>query len=193
MRRVETGPTDGHEEEVVSRIVSLQEAHRLDEAHRLFEIIYCRHARAVLARLSNSTSRNQAEDLAQETWLRAWRKLGTFKEGSFRAWILTIALNCRIDWQRRRTMLRLAVDADVPDGSAEVEREKLDRIEQAQVLRDCLSKLDERRRKVIAGLFYEKIDYEAVCRELGITASAAYKLTHEAKRLLVECCRRAMK
>lgn len=185
--------TDQLDDDLVAQVVSAQAAEEIDEARRRFEMLYCRHAAAVLARLSISASRSQAEDLAQETWMRAWKKLDSYKTGSFRAWILAIATNCRVDWQRKRPLRLLSADADVSDASPGIEQERSDHDERARVLRNCLSKLDDRRRKVIVGLFYEKTDYDAVCRELGITSNAAYKLTHEAKRLLTDCCRRATK
>jgi RNA polymerase sigma-70 factor, ECF subfamily len=185
---LDTVPDD--DGEIVLRIVSSKEGDAPDEAQRLFEVLYRRHGRAVLARLAVSASRSHADDLAQEAWMRAWKRLDSFKTGSFRAWILTIATNCRIDRQRRRSESLLAPDSDVADGSAEIEEDRVEQTERTTVLRDCLSKLDDRRRRVIVGLFYEKTDYEAVCRELGITTNAAYKLTHEAKRILSDCCRR---
>jgi RNA polymerase sigma-70 factor (ECF subfamily) len=43
-----------------------------------------------------------ADDIAQETFLRAWRKLGTYKaSGSFNAWLLTIARNEFLQYRRK--------------------------------------------------------------------------------------------
>ena len=44
-----------------------------------------------------------AEDLMQETMLRAYRSFGTYRpEGKFQAWIFRIAVNLARDWIRRR-------------------------------------------------------------------------------------------
>ena len=44
-----------------------------------------------------------AEDLMQETMLRAFRSLGTYRpEGKFRAWVFRIAVNLARDWIRRQ-------------------------------------------------------------------------------------------
>jgi RNA polymerase sigma-70 factor (ECF subfamily) len=61
-----------------------------------------------------------AEDLVQETFLRAWRKRATFRgDASFRAWLYGIATNACLDVIRRRPLVRIAPDApgaalDVP-------------------------------------------------------------------------------
>jgi RNA polymerase sigma-70 factor (ECF subfamily) len=43
-----------------------------------------------------------AEDLAQETFLKAWTRIDTFHEGNFRAWLFCIARHCLVDSQRGR-------------------------------------------------------------------------------------------
>src|SRR3954462_9691751 len=57
-----------------------------------------------------------AEDLAQETFLRAWNRLDTFEPGTaMRVWLLRIAANAAIDLGRRRRKLGFApLDHDPP-------------------------------------------------------------------------------
>lgn len=47
-------------------------------------------------------SRTQAEDVAQETFIAAYRSLGQFRGGNLRAWLLRIAANRSRDALRRR-------------------------------------------------------------------------------------------
>ena len=60
----------------------------------------------------------EAEDIVQETFLRAWRRLDTFQQPvSFRAWLYRIATNAcldTLDKQRRRTLPTLAYPAADP-------------------------------------------------------------------------------
>jgi RNA polymerase sigma-70 factor (ECF subfamily) len=70
------------------------------------ERLYMRHAGCVMAYfLRSGFHRSDADDLLQETFLHAFRSLGTFDgdRGSFRAWVGTIARNAaRKQWSRRR-------------------------------------------------------------------------------------------
>lgn len=54
-----------------------------------------------------------ADDICQETFLRAYRKINSFRDGSFRAWLLRIASRLCLDELRRRKR-RPTVSLEVP-------------------------------------------------------------------------------
>ena len=57
-------------------------------------------------------SREDAEDLAQETFLRAYKKLGTFQLGHrFSPWLFRIASNLCINWQNHQKFRELSLDS----------------------------------------------------------------------------------
>lgn len=57
-----------------------------------FTALVRRHESAVRAFLARAGGRDGADDLAQETFLRAWRMAGAYRgEGSYRGWLLKIA------------------------------------------------------------------------------------------------------
>jgi RNA polymerase sigma factor (sigma-70 family) len=182
-----------NDDDLIARIVAFQGGGHRDETKGLVEVLYRRHNGAICARLGALASSSQIDDLAQNAWVRIIEKLPLYKKekGAFRAWALTIAAHCWYDSVRTKRPFVLVSDADIPDAFAEREEERLRQSEWAQILRDCLAKLNERQRGVISSLVYEQAAYEAVCLKLGITAAEAHRLKHEAKKLLTNCCRRA--
>ncbi len=60
-----------------------------------------------------------AEDITQEVFIKAYRGLGSYRGGSWRAWLLRIASNACYDEFRRRKKLAVAPLADInPDDEA---------------------------------------------------------------------------
>lgn len=64
--------------------------------------------RGWLRRLVNDA--DAADDLAQDTFVRAFERLGSWRGGSFRAWLFTIARNLAFESFRRSERERRAVD-----------------------------------------------------------------------------------
>src|ERR687883_527368 len=82
-----------------------------------FERFYEAHNGEVLAFLRRRAGRDRADDLFQETFLRALRAYGRLEHGEhLRAWVLTIAANAVIDAGRReRPTAELAVEPAAED------------------------------------------------------------------------------
>jgi len=60
-----------------------------------------------------------ADDLAQETFFEAWRKIEQFRgEGSFASWLARIAYRRYLMWARQRKLEPLDEKADIPDAGA---------------------------------------------------------------------------
>jgi RNA polymerase sigma-70 factor (ECF subfamily) len=82
-----------------------------------FRVLVDRHSRAVF-RLAYRLTGNQqdAEDVVQETFLRAYRQLKRFESrASFRTWIHRIAANCAVDLLRQRPRPQAAAALGHPD------------------------------------------------------------------------------
>ncbi len=92
-----------------------------------FRVLVERHGRAVFKLAFRVTGREQdAEDVVQETFLRAWRRLDRFEErSSFGTWIYRIAVNSALDHLRQRSPAEIAPaveeDGQLEAGSAGVD------------------------------------------------------------------------
>ncbi len=146
------------------RLVHVFQATRSEAA---FRQLYRRHAAALYGLLRHLTGGDptEAEDLAQEAWLRAVAGLGRFRWGSsFRTWLRGIGVNC---WRERIRGLHpeqtLSDDAAAP---AELERHSLlDRL----ALEEALARLAPGYRAVLVLHDVEGYRHEEVADLLGIT------------------------
>ena len=98
---------------------------RLCVKDRQFDELIRTHAGAVSAYArALASDRWTAEDAVQETFLRAWKYLDSYRgSGSFEGWLLRICRNCLIDLAARGTPEPVAVLPDrseAPDTSADV-------------------------------------------------------------------------
>ncbi len=101
---------------------SLIDAHCQGDGTAFTEIVR-RYGDSVLGYLIRmSGSREQAEDLFQETFKRVHEKAHTFRGERFKSWLFAIATRVAIDNLRRRSRLRLVSlnqNVDCDDGTCE--------------------------------------------------------------------------
>ena len=116
-----------------------------------------------------------AEDAAQETFINAYRRLSSFRGGSFRAWLLRIAANICCDELRRRrsrseasleAALEVGTPVDVSSHLAGPEDEALRR-ELGQHLQQGLAALPAEQRLAIILRDIHGLSYEELTDALG--------------------------
>ncbi|MDA7790617.1 sigma-70 family RNA polymerase sigma factor [Opitutales bacterium] len=133
-----------------------------------------------------------AEDLAQDTFVKAYEKLEDYELGTnFRAWLMSIAqflLNnhWRKNGNRATVMEKFRHDiAESIQAELKVAHEEVDESRIPKLL-DCITKLPDNLRKVIrSGLDGEKISILA--KQLNLQANAVYQLRHRAHIALRKC------
>ena len=135
---------------------------------------------------------SDAEDLAQETFLVAFKKLPDYQLGTnFRAWLLSIAkfhLNNYWRKNRRRADIMEQFRHDI---AAAIEPEMnlaSDDVKTTQInkLLDCIAKLPERSRHLIrSGL--NGVRLEILSDEMNLKPNAIYQLRYRAHQLLKDC------
>jgi RNA polymerase sigma-70 factor (ECF subfamily) len=132
-----------------------------------------------------------AEDLAQETFLRAWRSLGSFDPGrsQFSTWLFTIARNAALsDSARPAARLELAsIDPETGDETAYEQpaaHEALHTARRSQRLQAALRRLDAADRTLIALAYTSELQLDAIARIEGCTLGAIKTRLHRARRQL---------
>ncbi len=162
-----------------------------------FEELVRRTARLVFARLYLDTGdSHRAEDLVQETYLIAWRRIGQLNDaGGLRAWLFSIAHSALIDSIRREGRKKRSgprEDAEaldrVTDGRASPDAQ-LEQEESRQRALSLLRSLPEEYRLPLTLRYIGGADYETIGRELGLSNGSLRGLLHRG----MEKLRAAMK
>ena len=140
------------------------------------EAFYRLHARAVHSYLvSLCRDRIRAEDLMQETFIKATQAMGGYRGGSPRAWLFSIARTVFLDDVRREARRPAEGGIVDPPEARAVDPVERDAIERA------LSALPERQRTAL--LLSDRIGLTGseVAEALGVSAGAARVLLHRAR------------
>ncbi|HLY86646.1 MAG TPA: sigma-70 family RNA polymerase sigma factor [Gaiellaceae bacterium] len=129
-----------------------------------FELFYEAHSDEVLAFLRRRAGRARADDLFQETFLRALRAYGRLEHGEhLRAWVLTIAANAIVDAARReRPTVELPAEPAGEDMRPAVEE-----------LAPLTDDLPPKERAAVVLRYGYDLDYDEIGAALGSNEQAA--------------------
>jgi RNA polymerase sigma-70 factor (ECF subfamily) len=133
---------------------------------------------------SQVASRQQADDLLQETWMRIHRVRHTYRPGEpVLPWVYAIARRVRIDGYRRTrriAMHEIAMEV-LPEGPVEVEhRDALPAFD------ELVAVLPDSQREVVTMLKVGGLSLEEVARATSSTVGAVKQMAHRAYRRLRE-------
>ncbi len=148
----------------------------------------------VLALLGNEA---EAEDAAQETMIKAFRNLRSFRsESRFSTWLVSIALNearSRLRKSKRTQIESLDADEESYEGDftpailtdwREIPSEALERSELRATLQTAVAELPTIYREVFTLRDLEELNVEETARVLGVTANVVKVRLHRARMLL---------
>lgn len=135
--------------------------------------------------------RTEAEDAAQEAFLRAYLNLQRYDPSrSFKTWLLTIASNHCIDRLRRRRLQWLSIDDPLPNlslSSDEPEPEDATILsEQSKALQDLLNQLNPEYRAAVVLRYWYDYSYTEIADILDTTESAIKSRLFRARQILGE-------
>lgn len=142
--------------------------------------------------LRQTGDRQEALDLAQETFVRAYRLLGSFDQTRpFGPWIARVAVRVAVSAYQRRyaptVPLAVAQDSEriLPDPTPGPEQQAL-AAEQSAALRQALARLPAHYRAVIELRHFQELTYEEIAATLGIPLSDVKSHLFRARRRLRE-------
>ncbi len=149
-----------------------------------FRVLVERHSRNLFRLAYRMTGHQEdAEDVVQETFLRAYRQLAKFDErASFGTWLYRIAANCSLDLiraRKRRNEHQEAPAEDAPDPMQSLpdEAPAPDRLamsgEVERKVAGVLNELSEMERTAFVLRHYEGMCIEDISRTLGVQPNAA--------------------
>lgn len=152
---------------------------------QLMQALHAEHAGALWGFCLRLTGgdRARAEDVVQETLLRAWRSPKVLDQsgGSARAWLFTVARHIVVDeWRSARNRHELAVDEppEVPTADS------TDQLLQSWLVADALARLTPEHRAVLLECYYRGRSVAEAARILEVPEGTVKSRTHYALRAL---------
>jgi RNA polymerase sigma-70 factor, ECF subfamily len=152
----------------------------------LIRFLYQEHGKSVLAYATRLTGdRAAAEDVVQETLLRAWKHADDLRndtKGSVRGWLLTVARNIVTDRARARAARPQEVGEpiDVPA----VERDHAEQVVNSMTVLGAMDKLSAEHREVLVEMYYRGRTVAEVAQALRIPPGTVKSRSYHALRTL---------
>ena len=133
-------------------------------------------------RLTNY-DRVRAEDVCQETLLRAWRNASILDEsqGSVRAWLFTVARNIVIDESRTKRARSEIPMGELPEPGRD---DDSDELLTTWLVADAVTRLSPEHRAVLQETYFNGRPVAEAARRLGIPEGTVKSRTHYALRAL---------
>jgi len=153
---------------------------------RAFERLYRTHHRRVYSLALRMAGPMWAEDLTQEVFIRAWRKLDTFRqEASFGTWLFRLAVNLILS---RRETLKRRQQRTMPGGDEALKklatREKPPDL--AMDFEGAIQELPDGAREVFVLYEIQGYPHAEIGEMMGISVGTSKSQLHRARMLLRE-------
>jgi RNA polymerase sigma-70 factor (ECF subfamily) len=137
-----------------------------------------------------------AEDLAQEVYIKAWRKLDTLKDrGLLRAWLFKVTRNTCLDhinqMRLRKFFHPLSDETREPrDNSTKTPEYTLEFQQQLELLKDAVGRLSVKLREVFVLKEYGHLSYREIAAAAGIEEGTVMSRLNRARKEITAWMRR---
>jgi RNA polymerase sigma factor, sigma-70 family len=156
-----------------------------------FEVLVMRHQNRVVGTIAKMLgSPEEAEDLAQQVFVRVWKSAARWKAtAQFTTWLLTITRNLVFNEIRRRGRARLvSIDEEnehgpreMPDDRIMTPSEEIDVAELQAKIDEAIQALPEQARMAVILRRYEEMPYEEIAVVLDTTVPAVKSMLFRAR------------
>ena len=131
-------------------------------------------------------SHDDANDLLQNTFVKAWMNLDSFRGASkLSTWLYRIAINETLNFlQKEKNHLRLDADSDIAEFL--MSDDFFDGDELQAKLQEVIARLPEKQRLVFQMKYYQELKYEEISEILGTSVGALKASYHHAVKKIAE-------
>jgi len=154
------------------------------------ELVRRHLGRAVAVAQRVTGSRSDAEEIAQEAFLRVWTKAPTWQSANgelrgarFTTWLYRVVFNLGIDRKRRPAMSTLEAAGD-PTDPADSALHALEKAQLSRRVANAVAALPERQRAALTLCFYEGLSNREAADILALSPGAVESLLVRARRSL---------
>lgn len=133
-------------------------------------------------------SKELAEDVYQETFLRAVRSFSGFrKDSSEKTWLISIAVNICRDYMRSAWKRRVVVTEDFPTYANEITTEEIvEKKSERQQLVKAIMKLPDKYREIIHLFYYQELGVKEIAKILKLPGGTVKSRLFKARSLLYD-------
>ena len=159
---------------------------RVSPDEELMTALYTEHYAVLLSFVSRYVhDRHKAEDLVQETLLRAWRHIGHLDPdpGRTRSYLLTIARNVVTNaWRAEQRRPHLVADDDAVQAAPSADN--VDQLVEGWLVAEALERLSADHRAVVQAMYYEGQTVADAARQLSVPEGTVKSRAYYAVRAL---------
>ena len=144
-----------------------------EQARKAFEQVVSRYSEPLYWKIRHIVvDHDDANDVLQNTFLKAWRSLGDFRqESKLSTWLYRIAINESLDFVRREQKMR-NMDGDVSLASRLVADNYFDGDQTQALLQEAIVTLPDVQRTVFNLKYFDEMKYSEMSKLMGVTEGA---------------------
>lgn len=162
----------------------------------IYKYVYDQYVRMVFnVCLKMSGSKEEAEDAAQEVFIKVFNSINSFRADSkLSTWIYRIAVNICINRQRRKKIINfLSLDFWVEekgelgmDSDSKTPGEQLEKSETQEIVQTAINTLPAKQKTALILSRYEEKTYKEIAKIMGVSLSSVESLLFRAKENLAK-------